>query len=83
MEQVTQREAVPVARLTTSMRRPDLSRVDVATELRYAFNLCPFTSLPSALLVGSCVEPGARWGSLLAGAAISLAVSGTSIRPSG
>jgi hypothetical protein len=65
------------------MRRPDLSRVDVATELQYAFNQYPFTLLPSALLVGSCAEPGAHCGSILAGAAISLAVSGACVRPSG
>ena len=35
----------------------------------------PFASLPSALLVGSLGEPGARWCSLQAGAAISLPVS--------
>ncbi|MEE8121472.1 MAG: hypothetical protein V3T55_08080 [Anaerolineales bacterium] len=41
----------------------------------------PFASLPSALFVGSLHEPGARWGSLQVGAAISLTVSGASVGP--
>jgi hypothetical protein len=53
-----------------------MSRVDVATDQRFTSDLGPFTPLPSALIEGSQLEPGARWGSILAGAAISLTVSG-------
>jgi hypothetical protein len=38
-----------MASLTSSMRRPELSRVDVMTDQRCASDLRPFTLLPSAL----------------------------------
>jgi hypothetical protein len=60
-----------------------MSRVDVATDQRFTSDLGPFTPLPSALFEGSQLEPGARWGLILAGAAISLTVSGSKVRPSG
>ena len=47
----------------------------MATYSKDILPLPPFASLPSALLVSSMHEPGAHWGSIQAGAAISLAVS--------
>lgn len=47
--------------LTAPMRRPELSRVDVATHLLNILRPQPFTRLPTALLVGSWDEHGACW----------------------